>query len=146
MQKSVSHSLFVSLLAASLFLAGAARATLAPYDGIGGNGGVPFRLDCGEYGILVGLIGHSGVVSDQVGGLCVKIDPVSGTWIGGVYETPRASGTKPEFTPNLQYSWELVNETATHPSSFGGLPLPTRVQNPCIYVVPPCASSWTTNT
>src|SRR5690606_17392111 len=53
---------------------------LAPYDGIGGNGGIPFRLDYGEYGILVGLNGRSGVVVDQVTGLCVKIDPVSGIW------------------------------------------------------------------
>ena len=68
------------------------RATLAPYDGIGGNGGSPFRVDCGESGILVGLIGRSGVVVDQTGGLCVKIDPISGTWIGGVYETQRLGG------------------------------------------------------
>ena len=65
---------------------------LAPYDGIGGNGGVPFRLDCGEYGILVGLAGGSGLVVDRVTGLCVKIDPVSGTWLGGVYETTPAGG------------------------------------------------------
>lgn len=70
-----------------------AVARLAPYDGIGGNGGAPFRLDCGEYGILVGLNGRSGVVVDQVTGLCVKIDPVSGIWIGGVYETNPAGGS-----------------------------------------------------
>ena len=65
---------------------------LAPYDGIGGNGGAPFRLDCGEYGVLVGLNGRSGAVVDQVAGLCVKIDPVSGIWVGGVYETTHAGG------------------------------------------------------
>jgi hypothetical protein len=69
------------------------EARLAPYDGIGGNGGAPFRLDCGEYGILVGLNGQSGAVVDQVTGLCVKIDPVSGIWVGGVYETNPAGGT-----------------------------------------------------
>jgi hypothetical protein len=69
------------------------EARLAPYDGIGGNGGAPFRLDCGEYGVLVGLNGRSGAVVDQVTGLCVKIDPVSGIWVGGVYETNPAGGT-----------------------------------------------------
>jgi hypothetical protein len=69
-----------------------AEARLAPYDGIGGNGGAPFRLDCGEYGVLVGLTGRSGAVVDQVTGLCVKIDPVSGIWVGGVYETNPAGG------------------------------------------------------
>lgn len=66
---------------------------LAPYDGIGGKGGAPFRLDCGEYGVLVGLAGKAGAVVDQVAGLCVKVDPVSGLWVGGVYETPFAGGT-----------------------------------------------------
>lgn len=70
-----------------------AWARLAPYDGIGGTGGTPFRLDCGEYGVLVGLAGRSGAVVDQVAGLCVKIDPVSGTWLGGVYETSPAGGS-----------------------------------------------------
>ncbi|HMA82356.1 MAG TPA: hypothetical protein VKR81_15765 [Candidatus Binatia bacterium] len=65
---------------------------LAPFDGIGGNGGAPFRIDCGEFGILVGLIGQAGVVTDQVGGLCVKIDPIAGIWVGGVYETARHGG------------------------------------------------------
>jgi hypothetical protein len=68
------------------------QAGLSPYDGIGGNGGAPFRVDCGESAVLVGIIGQSGLVTDQVGGLCVKIDPVSGTWIGGVYETARRGG------------------------------------------------------
>ena len=78
----------------SIFLPlASAWARLAPYDGIGGNGGAPFRLDCGEYGVLVGLNGRSGVVVDQVTGLCVKIDPVSGIWIGGVYETNPAGGS-----------------------------------------------------
>jgi hypothetical protein len=66
---------------------------LAPYDGISGNGGVPFRLGCGEYGVLVGLTRRSGAVVDQIAGLCVKIDPVSGIRIGGVYETNPAGGT-----------------------------------------------------
>lgn len=65
---------------------------LAPYDGIGGPGGNPFSLECGQSAILVGIIGRSGSVIDQLGGLCVKIDPASGTWVGGVYETARAGG------------------------------------------------------
>src|SRR6185503_7484552 len=67
-------------------------ARLAPYDGIGGDGGAPFRVDCGEYGMLVGVTGRSGVIVDSIGGLCVKIDPVSGTWIGGIYETASHGG------------------------------------------------------
>lgn len=67
-------------------------AVLAPYDGIGGNGGAPFRLDCGASALLVGIAGRSGAFVDQLAGLCVKIDPVSGTWVGGVYETARVGG------------------------------------------------------
>ena len=66
--------------------------TLAPYDGIGGNGGAPFRLDCGASALLVGIAGRSGAFVDQLAGLCVKIDPVSGAWVGGVYETNRVGG------------------------------------------------------
>lgn len=66
---------------------------LAPFDGIGGTGGAPYRLDCGESAILVGVTGQSGLVIDRLAGLCVKIDPVSGTWVGGVYETAPAGGT-----------------------------------------------------
>jgi hypothetical protein len=67
-------------------------ATLAPFDGIGGDGGAPFRLDCGDSALLVGIAGRSGAFVDQLAGLCVKIDPVSGSWIGGVYETHRVGG------------------------------------------------------
>lgn len=69
-----------------------ASATLAPYDGIGGDGGAPFRLDCGASALLVGIAGRSGAFVDQLAGLCVKIDPVSGSWVGGVYETNRVGG------------------------------------------------------
>ncbi|MDO8356984.1 MAG: hypothetical protein Q7U76_11395 [Nitrospirota bacterium] len=79
----------VSLLA----LASPSWARLAPFDGIGGAGGAPYRLDCGESAVLVGVTGQSGLVIDRLAGLCVKIDPVSGTWVGGVYETAPAGGT-----------------------------------------------------
>lgn len=77
---------------AAVFQLAVSWAYLAPYDGIGGNGGAPFRFDCGELGILVGITGRAGAVVDQVGGLCVKIDPRSATWVGGVYETARVGG------------------------------------------------------
>lgn len=67
-------------------------AILAPSDGIGGDGGAPFRFDCGASAVLVGIVGRSGSFVDQIAGLCVKIDPVSGIWVGGVYETARAGG------------------------------------------------------
>jgi hypothetical protein len=57
----------------------------------------------------------------------------------------RASGVKPELTPNLQYSWELLDETHAQTSSglFGGFPQPARIQNPCAYALQPCgAASW----
>lgn len=79
----------VSLLA----LASPSWARLAPFDGIGGAGGAPYRLDCGASAILVGVTGQSGLVIDRLAGLCVKIDPISGTWVGGVYETASAGGT-----------------------------------------------------
>lgn len=79
----------VSMLA----LASPSWARLAPFDGIGGNGGAPYRLDCGESAVLVGVTGQSGLVIDRLAGLCVKIDPVSGTWVGGVYETGPTGGT-----------------------------------------------------
>lgn len=69
-----------------------AEARLAPSDGIGGAGGAPFKLDCGGSALLVGVAGKSGAFIDQVAGLCVKIDPVSGNWVGGVYETARVGG------------------------------------------------------
>ena len=68
-------------------------ARFAPFDGIGGAGGAPYRLDCGESAVLVGVTGQSGLVIDRLAGLCVKVDPVSGTWIGGIYETAAAGGT-----------------------------------------------------
>jgi len=94
MKSTFSMLVFVlgGILMSTLLSPTPALARLAPYDGIGGNGGAPFRLDCGEYGILVGLNGRSGAVVDQVTGLCVKIDPVSGIWVGGVYETTPAGG------------------------------------------------------
>ncbi|HEY7534232.1 MAG TPA: hypothetical protein VH681_15790, partial [Nitrospiraceae bacterium] len=67
-------------------------ARLAPSDGIGGPGGVPFRLDCGASGLLIGVAGRSGIVIDQIAGVCVKIDPISGVWIGGSYETAHYGG------------------------------------------------------
>ncbi len=76
-----------------LQLASPSWARLAPFDGIGGNGGAPYRLDCGESAVLVGVTGQSGLVIDRLAGHCVKIDPVSGTWVGGVYETAPAGGT-----------------------------------------------------
>ena len=79
----------VSMLA----LVSPAGARLAPFDGIGGAGGAPYRIDCGESALLVGVTGQSGLVIDRIAGLCVKIDPVSGTWVGGVYETASAGGT-----------------------------------------------------
>ena len=95
MKSTVTMLVFVlgGILISTVLAPTPALARLAPYDGIGGNGGAPFRLDCGEYGVLVGLNGRSGVVVDQVTGLCVKIDPVSGIWVGGVYETTHAGGT-----------------------------------------------------
>lgn len=76
-----------------LALASPSWARLAPFDGIGGAGGAPYRLDCGESAVLVGVTGQSGLVIDRLAGLCVKIDPISGTWVGGVYETAPAGGT-----------------------------------------------------
>ena len=70
----------------------AAHARLAPDGGIGGTGGSPFRVDCGESGVLVGLAGRAGLVIDRVAGLCVKVDPHFGTMIGGVYETAGHGG------------------------------------------------------
>lgn len=69
-----------------------AFATLAPSYGIGGPGGTPFHLDCGESALLIGITGRSGIVIDQLGGLCVKIDPISGVWVGGAYETAHYGG------------------------------------------------------
>ncbi len=94
MKSTFSMLVFVlgGILMSTFLSPTSALARLAPYDGFGGNGGTPFRLDCGEYGVLVGLNGQSGAVVDQVAGLCVKIDPVSGIWVGGVYETTPAGG------------------------------------------------------
>ena len=52
----------------------------------------------------------------------------------------RASGAKPELTPNLEYSWELQDWTHTKPGMLG--PQPTIVQNACAYAAQPCASGW----
>jgi len=293
MKSTVSMLVFVlgGILISTVLAPTPALARLAPYDGIGGSGGAPFRLDCGEYGILVGLNGQSGAVVDQVAGLCVKIDPVSGIWVGGVYETThaggpggvrlhkicpvgqaltgiqgnstrfqgndvvssleidctklkitdntqnpeikgwreiglqgdpdpykipqlqdlcyspakatghferawsqigialegraglyvdhihlkcgslpkdkngyrvqfkasskgsvpegtpfkiswRASGSKPELTPPLEYRWELFDGSHTHPAPLVGIPQATKVQNVCSYAQQPCASSW----
>ena len=93
--RSTSHRCAAVVCAALVGLAvsvAPAYADFAPL-GIGGNGGSPFRVDCGEFGILVGMTGQSGEVLDSIGGLCVKIDPISGTWIGGVYETARHGGS-----------------------------------------------------
>ncbi len=80
------------LLAVCVHASSFADARLAPFDGIGGTGGAPYRLDCGESAVLVGITGQSGAVIDRLAGLCVKIDPVSGIWVGGVYETSSAGG------------------------------------------------------
>lgn len=58
----------------------------------GGKGGNPFEASCGENAVLVGIKGRAGQTIDQVQGLCVKIDPVSGSWIGGVYQTGAFGG------------------------------------------------------
>jgi hypothetical protein len=58
----------------------------------GGNGGAPFEVSCGESAVLVGIKGRAGQMIDQVQGLCVKIDPISGSWIGGIYQTPAFGG------------------------------------------------------
>jgi len=80
------------LLAVCVHASSYAEASLAPFDGIGGDGGAPYRLDCGESAVLVGITGRSGAVIDRLGGLCVKIEPVSGTWVGGIYETSSVGG------------------------------------------------------
>ena len=69
-----------------------ASARLASSDGIGGPGGGPYRLDCGESGLLIGVSGRSGDVIDQIAGVCIKIDPISGVWVGGSYETAHYGG------------------------------------------------------
>jgi hypothetical protein len=54
--------------------------------------------------LLVGIAGRSGAFVDQLAGLCVKIDPASGAWVGGVYETARAPGpveTKSSIDPEI---------------------------------------------
>jgi hypothetical protein len=58
----------------------------------GGKGGTAFEASCGENAVLVGIRGRAGQTVDQVQGLCVKVDPVSGSWIGGVYQTPAFGG------------------------------------------------------
>ncbi|NOS78719.1 MAG: hypothetical protein HOP35_12315 [Nitrospira sp.] len=71
-----------------LQLASPSWARLAPFDGIGGNGGAPYRLDCGESAVLVGVTGQSGLVIDRLAGLCVTIDPDN----KGVARTTKGSG------------------------------------------------------
>jgi hypothetical protein len=96
MRRSRFVSLFVMsavLMGLSAALVTPASARLASSEGIGGPGGVPFRLDCGEYGLLIGVSGRSGIVIDQIGGVCVKIDPISGVWVGGSYETAHYGGS-----------------------------------------------------
>ncbi len=58
----------------------------------GGKSGTPFQISCGENAVLVGIKGRAGQTIDQVQGLCVKVDPVSGSWIGGVYQTSAFGG------------------------------------------------------
>lgn len=58
----------------------------------GGKGGNAFEASCGENGVLVGIKGRAGNTIDQVQGLCVRVDPISGSWIGGVYQTPAFGG------------------------------------------------------
>lgn len=87
--------LLIAPIAGLLFAAlglPSAHARLAPTNGMGGSGGSPFRVDCGELGVLVGLIGQAGEVIDRVGGLCIKVEPRFGTMIGAVYETTGHGG------------------------------------------------------
>lgn len=58
----------------------------------GGKGGIAFEASCGDNAALVGIKGRAGNTIDQVQGLCVRVDPVSGSWIGGVYQTPAFGG------------------------------------------------------
>jgi hypothetical protein len=109
-----------------------ASAKLAPYDGIGGPGGVPFHLDCGESGLLIGIRGRSGVVIDQIAGLCVKIDPISGVWVGGAYETAHygGNGGSPfnKRCPVGQALWGLEGSV----NYFGGAPVVGSIDIKCV--------------
>ena len=133
------HAPFATrLLIFSIVLAGLgsffapASAKLASFDGIGGPGGAPFHLDCGESGLLIGITGRSGVVIDQIGGLCVKIDPISGVWVGGAYETPHygGSGGQPfnKRCPVGQSLWGLEGSV----NNFDGTPVVGSIDIKCI--------------
>ncbi|MBU6481731.1 MAG: hypothetical protein KGS09_14430 [Nitrospirae bacterium] len=109
-------------------------AKLAPYDGIGGPGGAPFRLDCGESGLLVGVTGRSGIVIDQIGGLCVKVDPISGVWVGGAYETAHYGGTGGQpfnrRCPVGQALWGLEGSV----NYFDGTPVVGSINIKCVEI------------
>jgi hypothetical protein len=109
-----------------------AAARLAPYDGIGGSGGVPFRLDCGPSAVLIGIRGQSGVVIDQIAGLCVKIDPISGVWVGGAYETAHygGNGGSPfnKRCPVGQALWGLEGSV----NYFNGTPVVGSIDIKCV--------------
>jgi hypothetical protein len=104
---------------------------LAPYDGINGNGGVPFRLGCGEYGVLVGLTGRSGVVVDQVTELCVKIDPVSGIQIRGVYETNPAGGNGGDRFHKIRPVGQALTGILATSTRFQGLEVVNSLEIDC---------------
>jgi hypothetical protein len=71
--------------------------------------GSPFRVDCGESGVLVGLTGRSGTALDSIGGLCVKVDPVVGVWVGPIYQTARYGGDGGgEFSKKCEVNQTLV--------------------------------------
>ncbi len=124
--------IFVPVLAGLGSLTAPASAKLAPFDGIGGPGGAPFHLDCGESALLIGITGRSGVVIDQIGGLCVKIDPVSGVWVGGAYETAHYGGTGGQpfnkKCPVGQALWGLEGTV----NSFDGTPVVGSIAIRCI--------------
>jgi hypothetical protein len=113
-------------------LIGPASATLAPSYGIGGPGGTPFHLDCGESGLLIGISGRSGIVIDQIGGLCVKIDPISGVWVGGAYETAHYGGTGGQSfnkrCPVGQALWGIEGSV----NVFNGTPVVGSIEIKCV--------------
>jgi hypothetical protein len=67
-----------------------ATAKLAPADGIGGSGGAPFRLDCGESGLLIGITGRLRKIN------CLKQTDAK-------YRVLTEAGTRPRECRNCRY-------------------------------------------
>jgi hypothetical protein len=134
-QKDLHHVrliLFCSLLFGLGLFAASASATNATSAGVGGPGGAPFAVYCGESGVLVGITGRSGVVIDQVGGLCVKIDPISGVWVGSVYETARQGGNGGQpFNKRCPVGQAVLGIDATI-NDFNGTPVVGSLEIKCI--------------